>query len=164
MRCDLDVTGGFQFQLPGDEFGRRRMADGDENAVGSVFGHSAALEIFQAYMSDLCGILGAADFIDLAVPDHLDLGMLEQPVLQDAFGAQAVAAMHQRHRGREVGEEQRFLDGGVTAADHEDILVAIEEAVAGGAGGDAEALEFLFRRNAEPTRLRAGDRITLSAR
>ena len=44
----------------------------------------------------------------------------------------------------EVGEEQRFLDRGVAAADHQHFLAAIEEAVAGGAGGDAEALELLF--------------------
>ncbi|MNZ74203.1 hypothetical protein D3C78_926470 [compost metagenome] len=44
-----------------------------------------------------------------------------------------------------VGQVQGFLDGGVAAADHADYLVAIEEAVAGGAGGNAFAHEGFFR-------------------
>ena len=102
------------------------------------------------------GSLVADDFLDRGVPDHLDLGVLEQPVLQDALGAQAVAAMDQRHLGGEVGEVERLLDGGVAAADDHDLLAAEEEAVAGGAGRDAEALELLARRQAEPLRLGAG--------
>ena len=107
-------------------------------------------------MGDLAGIFGAADFVDRAVPDHLDLGMLEQPLLQDALGAEVIAAMHDGHLRGEVGEEQRFLDRGVAAADHDDFLAAIEKSVAGRAGRHAKALEFLFRRHAEPARLRAG--------
>ena len=87
----------------------------------------------------------AEHFLDLGVPDHLDLGVLEQPLLQDALGAELAAAMDDRDLGGEVGEEQRFLDGGVAAADHHDFLAAVEEAVAGGAGGNAEALELLLR-------------------
>jgi hypothetical protein len=45
----------------------------------------------------------------------------------------------------------------------DDLLAAIEEPVAGGAGRDAETLEGLLRRQAEPLRLRAGARITASA-
>ena len=107
-------------------------------------------------MGDLARVLGAADLVDGAVPDHLDLGVLEQAVLQDALGAEMIAAMHDGHLRGEVGQEQRFLDRGVAAADHDDFLAAIEEAVAGGAGRDAKALEFFFRRHAEPARLRAG--------
>ncbi len=82
--------------------------------------------------------------------------MLEQPLLQDALGAEMIAAMHDGHLRGEVGQEQRFLDRGVAAADHDDFLAAVEEAVAGRAGRDAKALEFFFRRRAEPARLRAG--------
>jgi len=66
------------------------------------------------------------------------------------------AAMHEGHMRREIGEKHRFLDRGVAAADHDDFLAAIEESVAGGAGRHANALEFFFRRRAEPARLRAG--------
>ena len=82
--------------------------------------------------------------------------MLEQPVLQDLLGAELIAAMHHGHLGGEVGEEQRLLDRGVAAADHEHFLVLVEEAVAGGAGGHAVTLEPLLRGQIEPARLRAG--------
>src|SRR4051794_14943388 len=64
--------------------------------------------------------------------------------------------MHHRHFGREVRQEERFLHGRVAAADHQHVLSAVEKAVAGGAGRDAVALEFLLRRQLQPTRLRAG--------
>ena len=82
--------------------------------------------------------------------------MPEQALLQDALGAEMVAAMHDRHGRSKVGQEQRLLDRGVAAADHDDLLAAIEEPVAGRAGRDSEPLEFLFRRHAEPARLGAG--------
>ena len=82
--------------------------------------------------------------------------MIEQPLLQDALGAEMIAAMHDGHARREIGEEQRFLDRGVTAADHDDVLSAIEEAVARRAGRDAAAHKCLLGRQAEPSRLRAG--------
>ena len=78
------------------------------------------------------------------IPDHLDLRVLEQALLQDLLGAEAVAAVDDRDLGGEVGEEQRLLDGGVAAADDDDLLAPVEEAVAGGAGRDAEALEVLL--------------------
>ena len=90
------------------------------------------------------------------VPDHLDLRVLEQAILQDLLGAEMVAPVHDRHLAGEVGQEQRFLDRGVAAADHEHLLAAIEEAVAGRAGRNAEALELLLGRKIEPARLRAG--------
>src|SRR6201982_1106199 len=64
--------------------------------------------------------------------------------------------MHDRHAGSEIGEEQRLLDRGIAAADHQHLLAAIEEAVASGAGGNAVALEFLLGRQLQPTRLGAG--------
>ena len=116
----------------------------------------AGLDVFQTRMGDLERIVRAADIVEHGVPDHLDLRMLEQPLLQDLLGAQAVAPMHQRHLGGEIGEEQRLLDRGIAAADHQHFLAAIEEAVAGGAGGDAVAAEFLLARQIEPARLGAG--------
>src|SRR5690606_12986065 len=56
----------------------------------------------------------------------------------------------------EVGQEQGFLDGGVAAADDHHLLAAIEEAVAGGAGRDAEALIFGLGGQPQPLGLGAG--------
>src|SRR5207248_9529596 len=86
----------------------------------------------------------------------LDHGVLEQALLQDTFGAEMVAAVHDGYMRCEVGEKQRFLDRGVAAADHHDLLAAIEKSIAGRAGRHAKALEFLLRRRAKPARLRAG--------
>jgi hypothetical protein len=90
------------------------------------------------------------------IPDHADIGLREQALLQDLLAPQAVAAMHQRDVAREVRQVQRFLGRGIAAADHGDILAAEEEAVTGGAGGDAEARQLLLTRNAEPAGLGAG--------
>ena len=82
--------------------------------------------------------------------------MGEQPVLQDAFGAEFVAPVDDRHLRGMVGEIQRLFDRRVAAADDDHFLLAIEESVAGRAGRDAEALELFFRRQLQPARLGAG--------
>ncbi len=51
---------------------------------------------------------------------------------------------------------EALFHGGVAAADHDDLLAAIEEPVAGGAGADAETLEMFLAGQAQPFRLRAG--------
>jgi len=56
----------------------------------------------------------------------------------------------------DVGQVQRFFHGGVAATDHDHVLVAVEEAVAGGAGGHATALEGLFAGDAQVLGGRAG--------
>ena len=132
------------------------MSDGDEDAGAGDLAGLVAVHVAQAHAGDAGGLAAAEDLVDAVVPDHLDLGMLEQPVLQDALGAQLVAAMDQRDLGGEVRQEQRLLDGGVAASDHHDLLAAIEEPVAGGAGRDAESLEALLGRQAQPAGLGAG--------
>ena len=95
----------------------------------------------------------AAHFL---VPQHRDPLVGEQALLQDALGAQRVAAMDQGDVGRMVGQVQRLLDRGIAAADHRDLLAAIEESVAGRTGADALALQRLLAVEAQPLRLRAG--------
>ena len=80
------------------------------------------------------------------------LGLVEQLVLEDLLRAQLVATVDQVDFLGDVGQVQRFLDGGIAAADHADHLVAVEEAVAGGAGGNALAHEGFFRRHAQVLR------------
>ena len=87
----------------------------------------------------------AQHFVDGVVPDRFDLAGLRilanSFVLHDLLGAQGVAAVHQVDLAGDVGQVQRFLDRGIAAADHGDVLVLVEEAVAGGAGGHAAPLE-----------------------
>ncbi len=90
------------------------------------------------------------------MPDDLDLRVSEETLLEDALGAKLATAMHQRHLVGVVGEVQRLLHRRVAAADHDDLLAAVEEAVAGGAGRHPVALELLLGGEAEPFRLGAG--------
>ncbi|MNN32443.1 hypothetical protein D3C81_1461650 [compost metagenome] len=86
------------------------------------------------------------------VPDRLDLAggdLGEQLVLHDLFRAQGVATVHQVDLAGDVGQVQRFFHGGVAAADHDHVLVLVEETVAGGAGRHAAALEGFFGGNAQ---------------
>jgi hypothetical protein len=152
----LDVAGRFHLDLAGEQFGGRRVANGDEHAVGGNGGMHPGLDVAQLDLCDLARLLGATDLGHLMVPDHFDLGVLEQALLQDALGAERVAAMDHGHLVGEIGEEQRLLDGGVAAADHHDFLALVEKPVAGGAGGNAVAAESLLGGKPQPARLGAG--------
>ena len=57
---------------------------------------------------------------------------------------------------RDIRQVQRFFDCGVAAADHRDILLLVEKAVAGRAGRHALAHEQFFRGQAQVLRRCAG--------
>ncbi|MCY1409536.1 hypothetical protein D9M71_248870 [compost metagenome] len=126
------------------------MADGDEHAGQVQVTGFAVLGVLQAHAGD--AHLVAQHFVEGGVPVQADIavgGLLKQLVLQDLLRAQLVAAVDQVDFLGDVGEVERFLDRGVTTADHADHLVAIEEAVAGGAGGYALAHEGFLGRHAQ---------------
>src|SRR5262245_50166130 len=143
-RRGLDVAGGLHVQLPDEQFGGGRVADGDEYAVRSALGGGPGFEVAKDHAFHLERAFLAYDLLQHGVPDHRNLRVLEQAILQDLLRAEAVAPVNDGDGGREIGEEQRFLDRGVAAADHQRVLAAIKEPVAGGAGGNAIALEFLL--------------------
>ena len=60
--------------------------------------------------------------------------------------------MNDGDRGTKLGEEVCLLHGGVPSPDDNDGFVFEEEAVAGGAGGDAETQVFLFTLDAKVAR------------
>src|SRR5690242_15662757 len=144
-------------ELAFENAGVGRMADRDEHAGDRDVALAAVGGADEAQSGD-AGIV-AQHFVDGVVPHQFDLagvGLLEQFVLQDFFSAQLVAPVHQRDLAADVGKVQRFLDRSVAAADHRDVLVAEEEAVAGRARRHAFALEGGFRSDAEILRVRAG--------
>ena len=59
--------------------------------------------------------------------------------------------MHQGNLLRDIGQIQRFFHSGVTATDHGDVLVAIEEPITGGTGGYTLAHEGFFGRQTKIT-------------
>ena len=69
------------------------------------------------------------------------------------LGAQLVAAHDEDDLGGELGEEAGLLDGAVAAADDGDLLTAEEEAVAGGAGGEAVPQQARFSASRPSIRL-----------
>src|ERR1700754_13154 len=97
VRCHLHIAGGFQFDLVFHQFSRRRVSDGDEDAVSRHLPERAGLDVFQPHAGDLARVLLALDFVDRAVPDHGDFRVLEQAILQDALGAKMVAPVHHRY-------------------------------------------------------------------
>ena len=72
------------------------------------------------------------------------------------MGLEVVELMHDRDRGGVFRERDRFLDGGVAAADGHDVLAGEEVAVTGRAVGDAPAFECGLGRQPERTRNAAG--------
>src|SRR5262249_55014011 len=155
-RRGLDVAGGLHPHLRDEQLGGGRVADGDEDPFRRMLAERAGLDVAQNDSVDLERVLAARHILQHAVPDHRNLRVLEQPVLQDLLGAETVAAVHHGDAGGEIGEKQRLFDGGIASADHDHLFAAIEETVAGGAGGDPIALEFLLGRQFQPARLRAG--------
>ncbi|MNC26215.1 hypothetical protein D3C75_743370 [compost metagenome] len=126
------------------------MADGDEHAGQLQLARGAAVHVLDAYAGHAAGI--AQHLVQGLVPVQADVAvrsLLQQLVLQDLLGAQLVAAMDQVDFPGDVGQVQGFFDGGVAATDHADHLVAIEKAVAGGAGGYALAHEGFLGGQAE---------------
>ena len=126
------------------------MADRDEKTLQLDFARGVGLQRTDAHARHAAVV--AQHFVHRVVPDQLDLaglGLGEEFVLQDLLGAQLVAAMHQVDLAGDVGQVERFFDGGVAAADHRHVLVAEEETVAGGAGRHALAHELLFGLDAE---------------
>jgi hypothetical protein len=144
-------------QLPVEQAGVGRVADGDEEAGDGQRLAERAIAVTQPHTVHAGRI--AQHLVHGMVPDDAHLALRDarkQPVLQDLLAAQLVAAVDQRDVRGDVRQVQRFLHRGVAAADHGHVLVAEEEAVAGGAGRHALALEGVFGGQAEIFRRGAG--------
>ena len=77
------------------------MADGDEDAVAGDLAAGAGRRMFRSRTPVTPRAIRLAQhLLDGVVPDHLDLGVGEQALLQDPLGAELVAAMHQGHLRR----------------------------------------------------------------
>ena len=93
---------------------------------------------------------------DRGVQLPLDLRVVLRAIQHDPGGAELLAAVDDRDLRGELGQERGLLHRGVPAADDHDLLALEEEAVAGGAGGDA--LAHQARLGLEAEELRRGAR------
>ncbi len=145
----LDVAVIVEVDLAVEHFGVGLVADAEEEAGDGKDGLFAGLDVADVEAGD--GFLfDAADFLNDCVGEELDLGIGDGALEHDLAGAEALAAMEDVDLGGEAGEEERFFHGGVAAADDCDLVAGEEEAVAGGAAGDAVADERLLTGQAEP--------------
>jgi len=70
----------------------------------------------------------------------------------DLGRTELLAAVDQCHLAAEPRQEIGLFHGGVTAPDHHDFPLAVEEAVTSGAGADAVADKLLLRFQPQPAR------------
>src|SRR5690606_916172 len=125
-------------ELAFEDAGVGLVADGDECAGGRELLRGTGFGMAQAHAGDAAVVAqhffqGVEQF-EL----HVAVGnLVHQLVDQDGLGAELVAAMDQRDLAADVGQVERLFDGRIASAYHDDILVAVEEPVAGGAAGHA---------------------------
>src|SRR6185312_3120118 len=124
----------------------RIMADSDEQARDRELTLGAADGVLQG---DPGQGLVAKNLRDYRVPGEADLGILERPGGHDLAGPQLLAAVHDRDRPGESGQEDCFLDCRVAAANYRNVLVPEEEAITGGTPGDAVSGQPVLTRKPE---------------
>ena len=130
------------------------MPDRHEEPGAGNLALCARLHILDPDARDPQRSLGPQDLGHRRIPDHLDLRVLEQPILHDLLGPETVPPVDHRHLRREIGQEQRLFHRRIPAPDHHDLFPAIEEPVAGRTGRHAEPLELLLTWQPQPLGLR----------
>jgi hypothetical protein len=125
------------------------VADAEEHEADGKDVLFAGGAVFEAQAFDVL-LFYAEDLFDGGVGEELDVGVGHGAVEHDLRGAEFFGAVDQRDFCGEAGEEERLFHGGVAAADDGDLFAGGEEAVAGGAGGDAVADEGLLGGQVEP--------------
>src|SRR3954466_12430287 len=126
---DLHVAVVVHLDLTLEQLAARVVPDGDEDAGHIEDLGLAGPHVAQPGADDLAVV--AEDLLDDAVPLDLDLRVVLRPQRHHLAGPERVAAVHDRHRLGEAGEEGRLLHRGVAATDHDDVLVAEEKSVTG---------------------------------
>ena len=88
-RLDPDIAVAIEVELALEQLGRRLVADGDERAFDLDPADLARALVADVEADQRLGLAAADELDDFAVPDDLDVGIGEQPVLQDLLGAEA---------------------------------------------------------------------------
>ena len=129
----------------------RVVADRDEHSRDRHFLALAGRRVPDDHRGDFA-LAGILDLVDLGVEQPLDLRVCARLVLHDFRRAQRVAAMHEGHLARELGEEHRFFHRRIAAADDRDLVAAEEVPVARRARRDAVAHQLFLRVKSEQLR------------
>src|SRR4051794_15197210 len=150
---NLDVALVVELQLAGEQLAPGVVADGHEQPadVQDLGGTRVDVGDLDAGNGVLPLHVG-----DLLAEGPADLLVVLRTLLHDLRGAELVAAVDDGDALGEAGEEGGLLHRGVTPADDHDVLVAEEEAVAGGTGRYPAAEQALLVLQAEVPVLGAG--------
>ena len=140
-------------QLITNEFHARVRTDSNEQTLDLQAALRAIIGVGEGYRLQVALAVHSGHG---RIPDNLDLRVIEDSLLHNLGGAESVAAVHQVHLGCEGGQEESLLQGGVATADHGNFLVFEEEAIAGGAPGNAITGETILALDVELTHLRTG--------
>ena len=136
-----------------ERLGVGRMADGLEEAVNidgafflgvAVIEHGALQLLHEA-------LLFAEEFLGLVLPQHFDVGRVQNTMLHGLGGTQHVAAHDEIDLVAELGQIGGIFAGRVTTAYNCHVFSFIEEAVARGTSRHAATLELLFGGQAKIT-------------
>src|SRR5688572_11819559 len=150
---DLDVALVVEVHLALDQLRLRDVADGDEGAADLELALLPALGVLQPDLPDLA-VVALDELSGNVRGQDVDVVLGACALLNYLRGAVLVAAMDRGEVLGELRDEDRVLHRGVAAADHGDVLVPEEGAVADAAGRDALAGELHLTRDSEPLRLR----------
>ena len=96
VRLCEDVAFVVQLDMAFEDGGCRVMSDGDENTVEGALGNFVSLDVTQLRAGDARRVVVADNVFHHVVPKNFDFRICEQPLLQNFFRAQLVAAMDER--------------------------------------------------------------------
>ena len=131
-----DVASFVEVDVVLEDGGVRGVADGDEKARAGDVVFGAGGDVADAHGFDA---LVAEDVCGFRFEEDLDVRGVEDPVLHRFRGAHGGAANELGDLCAELGEVGGLLAGRVAAAYDDDVLAAVEEAVADCAGADPAA-------------------------
>ena len=118
------------------------MPDCHKYALAGNFRNFARLYVF-GDNSAAHSLVVRKNFLDDAIPNGGDFLVFENSLAHNFRRPELVAAVYYFYRRTKTGKEHRLFASRVSAADNDDILVAVECAVASGARGNApSAVEF----------------------
>jgi hypothetical protein len=91
-------------------------------------------------------IAASPDIRDYGIPEHLDVAVVENSLLEDLAGPQFIPAMGDVNLFAQLGQVEGLFRGTVAAANHHHRFAPEKKSVAGGAVGNAFAIKLIALR------------------
>src|SRR6185437_12902845 len=140
-----------EIELPLENLRIRTMTDRNKETIDIAHRRLARREILQANAADDV-LFHVENLFNYGVHKKFDFRIRLRTLQHDLRSTKGIVAMHKRDVAAKAREKIRFFHGRIAAADHHDLLVAIEKSVTSRARAYAMANQLLFRRQIEPAR------------